>query len=169
MPDSEKKRVWSRYWSYHCGSIIPAWLHAIVSDEALWIYHDRIFFKRKHSAWAEGWFYLGCALELEHRAVPAHTLRQLRRLVAKVQRPGYDFTAAKLLDEEVTHLQSLRTREIQAESERWQAELHRRMLDAHPDKTKLLRTIATMKLPQGAAANLTLMRAIVGLEKSKER
>ena len=39
------------------------------------------------------------------------------------------------------------------------------MLDAHPDKMKLIEAIETMKLPQGAAANLALMRAIVGAEK----
>lgn len=162
---SEKERVWNRYWTYHSGSIIPAWLDVFVSEDALWIYHDRIFYRREHSAWTEGWFYLGCAIELEHRAMPARTLRQLRRLVAKVRLPGYDFTAAKLLDEEVTKLQSLRTREILAETDRWQVELHRRMLAAHPDKMKLLQAIETMKLPSGAAANLALMRTIVGIEK----
>lgn len=162
---SEKERVWNRYWTYHSGSIIPAWLDVLVSEDALWIYHDRIFYKREHSAWAEGWFYLGCAIELEHRATPARTLRQLRRLVAKTRRPGYDFTAARLLDEEVTKLQRLHTREIHIGTERWQAELHQRMLDAHPDKMKLIQAIETMKLPPGAAANLALMRAIVGIEK----
>jgi ribosomal protein S10 len=162
---SEKERVWNRYWTYHSGSIIPSWLDVFVSEDALWIYHDRVFYRREHSAWTEGWFYLGCAIELEHRAAPARTLRQLRRLVAKARRPGYDFTAAKLLDEEVTHLQSVHAREIHVETERWQAELHQRMLDAHPDKMKLIQAIETMKLPQGAAANLALMRAIVGAEK----
>jgi ribosomal protein S10 len=162
---SEKERVWNRYWTYHSGSIIPSWLNVFVSEDALWIYHDRIFYRREHCAWSEGWFYLGCAIELEHRAAPARTLGQLRRLVAKARRPGYDFTAAKLLDEEVTHLQSLHTREINVQAERWQAELHHRMLDAHPDKMKLIHAIETMKLPQGAAANLALMRAIVGAEK----
>lgn len=161
----EKERVWNRYWTYHSGSIIPAWLDAFVSEDALWIYHDRIFYRREHSAWTKGWFYLGCAIELEHRTAPAQTIRQLRRLVAKVRRPGYDFTAARLLDEEVTKLQSLRTREILAETDRWQGELHRRMLAAHPDKMKLLQAIETMKLPSGAAANLALMRTIVGIEK----
>lgn len=167
MLESEKNRVWNRYWTYHSGSIIPAWLAAIVSEDALWIYHDRIFYRREHSAWTEGWFYIGCALELEHRATPAQTLRQLRRIVAKVRRPGYDFTEAKLLDEQVMYLHSLRTREIHAETERWQSELHQRMLDAHPDKVKLIRAIETMQLPQGAAANLALMRAIVGAEKKR--
>ena len=163
--EPEKERVWNRYWTYHSGSIIPSWIDVLVSDDALWIYHDRIFYRREHSAWTEGWFYLGCAIELEHRAAPAQTLRQLRRLVAKARRPGYDFTAAKLLDEEVSHLQSLRTQEIHVETERRGAELHQRMLDAHPDKIKLLQAIETMKLPQDAAANLALVRAIVGAKK----
>jgi hypothetical protein len=163
--EPEKERVWNRYWTYHSGSIIPSWTGVLVGEEALWIYHDRIFYRREHSAWTEGWFYLGCAIELEHRAAPAQTLRQLRRLVAKARRPGYDFTAAKLLDEEVMRLQRLRTRELQLEAGRRQAELDERMHDAHPDKLKLIEAIEAMRLPQGAAANLAIMRAIVGAEK----
>lgn len=162
---SEKERVWSRYWSYHCGTIIPSWLDAIVSQDALWIYHDRIFYRRKHSAWTEGWFYLGCAIELEHRIAPVKTLRQLRRLVATVRRVGYDFAEAKLLDEEVTRLQRLCIREIYCETERWQAKLHQRMLNAHPQNMELLREIEAIGLPAGSAANLSLMRSIVGAKK----
>jgi hypothetical protein len=165
LPESEKARVRSRYWSYHCGSIIPSWLDAIVSEDALWIYHDRIFYRREHFAWTEGWFYLGCAIELEHRAAPAQTLRQLRRLAAKVRRPGYDFTEAKLLEEEVRKLDSLHWAEIHRGTERWLAEIDQRMLDAHPMNKDLLLKIETMKLPHGAGPNLTLMRTIVGAEK----
>jgi len=166
LAQSEWARVWNRYWTYHCGSIVPSWVGSLVSEDALWIYHDRMFYRREHAAWTEGWFYLGCAIELEHRAEPARTRRQLRRLVAKVRCVGYDFTAARLLDEEVTRLQELRTREIHSESERRQAELHRRMLDAHPNKTALIREIEAMSLPRGAAANLALMRTIVGAGKN---
>ena len=165
FPGAEKELVWNRYWTYHCGSIIPSWLTTIVNEDALWIYHDRIFYRREHSAWTEGWFYIGCAIELEHRAAPVQTVRQLRRLAAKVRHAGYDFTAARLLDDEVARLQGLYTREIHRESARWEAEFHQRMLDAHPQNNELIRKIRTLKLPLGADANLALIRTILGNEK----
>jgi hypothetical protein len=165
FPGSEKERVWNRYWRYHSGSLIPAWLDAMVSEDVLLIYHERVFYKRHHAAWNKGWFYLGCAIELEHRAAPAQTLRELRRLVAKVLHAGYDFAAAKSLDEEVTRLHGLRTQEIYLTVERWLAERPQRLLDAHPAAIELRQEIESKRLPQGAAANLELMRAILGIEK----
>lgn len=163
-PVSEKDHVWNRYWSYHCGSIIPEWLGKMVGEEALWVYHERIFYKRKHASWTEDWFYFGCAIELEHREASAQTLRELRRLVARVRHAGYDFTAARLLDAEVTRLQRLHTQETHRGMERWQHRLHQDLLKADPSYGEVSREIEAKKLPQGAAANLTLMRKILGAE-----
>lgn len=164
-PESESDRVRNRYWSYYYGSIIPAWLDTMVGDEVLWVYHERIFYRRKHVAWSEGWFYFGCAIELEHRLTPARTLRQLRRLVAKVQSHSYDFNAARVLDDQVLHLQRRHTQEIERRAERWQIEQYRDLLKTDPSYRKLTQEIEDKMLPEGAAANLTLMGTILNGEK----
>jgi hypothetical protein len=47
------------------------WLGIVVS-EALWIYHDRIFYRREHSAWSRG-------LVLLPQAAPSSSNTVLRR------------------------------------------------------------------------------------------
>lgn len=166
--ETEKDRVWNRYWTYHNGSVIPAWLEQMVGDAVLWLYHDRIFQKRDRIGWTTGLFHVGCAIELEHRALPATTSRELRRLVARVFRPGYDFAAAALLEAEVMHFQGLRTREISLNYERWIAEEPKRRLDAHPETVKLKREIEAKSLPQGSAENLELLRVLLGISKNRD-
>lgn len=162
---TEHERVRNRYWSYHCGDLLPAWLETAVGEDVLWIYHDRIFTRRDHFAWTEGWFYLGCAIELEHRSTPAQTLRQLRRLVAKVRQRGYDFTLAKSLEQEVRGLNSALWTEISLGTERMWAEVDEREIRDHPINKKLDREIHAKKLPRGMEANLALIHMIVDPKK----
>ena len=161
MSQHERDLLIARYWTFYEGSPVPQWLKDLVGSHVLEIYGERYSTTR----WFEYWWCVACAIELEHRRKPISSLRQLRRIASRVRKAGYDFGPAIVLSEDVTEENWARYCEASRQVAEWGATALRRQIEATPAAIRLRRELEAKKLPQGAAANLALMRAIVGLEK----
>ncbi len=165
---SEAERVIARYWTFENGNVVPEWLARMVGQDVLWTYNERVFYRRTHCRWTRNWFYLGCAIELEHRGSPITTLPELRRTVSRVLTSGYDFIAASALDNDVRQLQEERITKIRECNRRHSDDERRRDALSQPVVVRLIREIEAKRLPQGAIENLKLIRAIVGIQAGHE-
>lgn len=165
---SEAERVMARYWTFENGNVVPEWLARMVGQDVLWTYNERVFYRRTHCRWTKNWFYLGCAIELEHRASPITTFPELRRTVSRVLAPGYNFIAAEALDNDVRQLQEERITKIRESNRRHSDDERRRAALSQPGVVQLMCEIEAKQLPQSAIENLKLIRAIVGLQTENE-
>jgi hypothetical protein len=164
MSQHERDLLVARYWTFYEGSPVPRWIEDLVGLEVLDIYAARYGTTR----WFEHWWCIACAIELENRREPVTSLRQLRRVASRVRKVGYDFGAAITLSEDVMEENWARYLKSSRMVAEWGADALRRRIEASPAAVQLRKELAAKKLPQGAAANLALMRAIVGLEKSSD-
>jgi hypothetical protein len=162
MSQHERDLLVARYWTFYEGSPVPQWIEDLVGLEVLDIYAVRYGTTR----WFEHWWCIACAIELENRRQSVTSLRQLRRVASRVRKIGYDFSAAITLSDDVMEENWTRYLKSCQTVAEWGADALRRRIEASPAAIQLRKELATKKLPQGAAANLALMRAIVGLEKS---
>ena len=158
QPDlDERIRRCYGYWGFCQGYLVPRWIEEMAGHEAVDIYCERYIGQSEHLD------HFGCAIELEHRATPISTLKELRRIAVKITRMGYDFTAAAALALEVAQERSGLQVEMEARRTKENAALPRRQADALPDGKRMLRELRAKQLPQGAAANLEVIRTVVGL------
>jgi len=156
--DERIRRLYS-YWGYCQGYLVPKWIEDMAGYEAVEIYYHRYLGQTEHLN------HYGCAIELEHRERPVVTLRELRKAAVKITRMGYDFTAAAALATDVECERAELRVEISARAAAEEATRSRRQADAQPDGARMLRELGAKQLPQGAAANLAVVRTIVGLTK----
>jgi hypothetical protein len=161
MSKHERDLLIARYWTFYEGSPVPQWIQDLAGTDVLEIYGERYSTTR----WFEHWWCIPCAIELEHRREPVTSLRHLRRIASRVRTVGYDFGPAIALSEDVTQENWTRYLESSRLVAEWSADALRRRIEATPTAIQLRKELEAKKLPQGAAANLALMRTIVGLEK----
>jgi len=158
QPDlDERIRRCYGYWGFCQGYLVPRWIEKMAGHEAVEIYYERYIGQSEHLD------HFGCAIELEHRAKPVSTLKELRRMAGKITRMGYDFTAAAALAIDVAQERSGLQAEMEARRAKQNAALPRQQADAQPDGKCMLRELSAKQLPQGAAANLEVIRTVVGL------
>jgi hypothetical protein len=157
----ERELLEARYWSFYDGFPIPQWIEKFVGSDVLDIYVERYSTTR----WVAHWWCVPCAIELEHRRAPIHSLRQLRQVAARVRTLGYDFVPAIQLSEDITQENWSRYLASAQRMSVWNAATLRRQIEAMPATVQLRKELEAKNLPQDAAANLALMRAIVGLNK----
>lgn len=162
MSQHERNLLVTRYWSFYEGAPVPQWLVDLVGGGVLDIYSKRYGTTR----WHANWWCIPCAIELEHRRAPITSLRQLRRVASHVRKAGFDFGPAVALSEDVTQESWARYLEASQKVAAWSADALRRRIEGMPAAVQLRKELEAKKLPRGAAANLALMRAIVGLTKS---
>jgi hypothetical protein len=161
MSEREPTLLPAHYWTFYNGFPVPRWLEEALGRDVVEIYSERYSTKQ----WFEHWWCMPCALELEHRREPVQSLRQLRRVAARVRAIGYDFGPAIKLSEDITQEHWTRYLDAAHCVSEWSADLLRRQIEAMPAAVQLRKELEAKKLPHGAAANLALMRVIVGLEK----
>jgi hypothetical protein len=164
MSKHERDLLIARYWAFYEGTPVPQWIEELVGIEVLEIYGERYSTTR----WFAHWWCIPCAIELEHRREPIITLRHLRRIAAHVRTVGYNFGPAIALSEDVTQENWARYLESSRRVAEWGADALRRQIEATPAAIQLRKELTAKKLPEGAAANLALMRTIVGLETASE-
>jgi hypothetical protein len=165
MSQHERDLLDVRYWTFYEGSPVPQWIQDFVGIDVLEIYGERYSTTR----WFEYWWCIPCAIELEHRREPVTSLRQLRRIASRVRTVGYDFDPAIALSEDVTQENWARYLASCRRVAEWSADALRRQIEGTPAAIQLRKELEAKSLPQGAAANLALMRAIVGLQKNSEQ
>lgn len=161
MSQHERDLLIARYWTFYEGSPIPQWIEDLVGIDNLEMYGKRYSTTR----WVEHWWCIPCAIELEHRRRPITSLRELHRITRRILADGYDFGSAIALSEDITQENWARYLEANRTVTAWSADVLRRQIEATPAAIQLRKELAAKKLPEGAAANLALMRTIVGLEK----
>lgn len=160
QPDlDERIRRFFGYWGFCQGYLVPRWIEKMAGYEAVEIYYERYIGQSEHLD------HFGCAIELERRAEPISTLKELRRIAVKITRMGYDFTAAAALAIEVAQERAGLQAEMETRRAKENASLPRQQADAHPDAKQMLRELRAKQLPQGKAANLEVIRTVVGLPK----
>jgi hypothetical protein len=156
---SERERVRSGYWGCCYGVVTPRWIEGLLGFDVL----ESYYFKLGDVLAYSSVILLPCAIELEHRREIVSNVRQLRRVVARVLAPDYDYAPAEALETEVRIQREQWDVDIYRRQEKMNAERPRRIADELPDGVRLRSELAKKRLPADRDENLALMRKIVGL------
>ena len=150
MTIDEGELIARRYWRFNSiGMPVPGFAAALLDDDNYFAprrwrkFHDRLFQRPKCD-----WTYLSFALEAEHRQRPITRLYQLRQTLIRIRQPGYDLGPAREI--EAAYVAACG------------AVFHREPTQCmRPAVLQLEQAIVAKKLPNGPAANLVLMRAVL--------
>lgn len=158
----ERDRKPGSYWRKLIGFPIPRWIEELAGRDAVHLYYQRYSEGMRQRA---HWHHMACAIELEHRRRPVATIRDLWRATVRVRSVDYDYKAADELAALVNHGLNQQYLETCRRVEEWSIADARRDRENRPEAIRLRLELERKQLPQGATANLALMRTILGISR----